>query len=91
VWQIDWTNLYVVHKISLIIRVAIHFGVHKHPMVDGKCKESMDKTIRLITKEVDHTLDAKIFAILLGVSKTFLAMHLLDDSGNGTMELLNNE
>jgi hypothetical protein len=59
-------------------------------MVDGKCKEFVDKTIRLITKEVDHTFDAKIFAISLAVSNTFLAMHLFDDSGDGTVELLNN-
>jgi hypothetical protein len=79
------------HRIPSIIRVAIHFGVHKHPMVDGKCREFVDKTIRLIAKEVDHTLDAKISTILLSVSNTFLAMHLLDDNGHGTLELLNNE
>jgi hypothetical protein len=28
---------------------------------------------------------------LLGVNKTFLAMHLLDDSGYGIVELLNKE
>jgi hypothetical protein len=35
-------------------------------------------------------MHAKIFAILLGVNKT-LATHLLDDSGDGTMELLNDK
>jgi hypothetical protein len=69
----------------------IHFGVHKHPMANGKCKESVDKTRRLIAKEVNRTPNAKIFAILLGASKTFLATHLLDDSGDGTVELLNGE
>ncbi len=39
------------------------WGVHKHPMVDGKCRESVDETIRLIAKEPDHMLDAKIFVI----------------------------
>jgi hypothetical protein len=34
-------------------------------------------------------LDEKISMILLGVIKTFLATHLLDDSGDGTVELLN--
>jgi hypothetical protein len=48
--------------------MAIHLGVHKHPMVDGKCKESMDETRRLITKEVDRMLDANIFVISLSAS-----------------------
>ncbi len=60
-------------------------------MVNGKCREFVDKTRRLIVKEVDHTLDVKIFAISLGVSKTLLAMHLFDDSGDGIVELLNDE
>jgi hypothetical protein len=51
----------------------------------------MDETKRLITEEVDQTPNAKIFAILLGVNKTFLAMHLFDDNGDGTLELLNGE
>jgi len=67
----------------------IRLKVHKHPMVNGKCRESMDKTRRLITKEVNRTLDAKTFVILLRANKTFLATHLLDDSGDGTVELLN--
>jgi hypothetical protein len=33
----------------------------------------------------------KIFAISLGANKTFLAMHLFDDSGDGIVELLNDE
>ncbi len=82
---------YVVHRLPSIIRATIHLGVHKHPMADGKCREFVDETRRLIVKEVNHMLDAKGFAIFFGVSKTFLAMHLLDDSGNGTMELLNDE
>jgi hypothetical protein len=51
----------------------------------------MDEIRRLIVKEVNHTPNVKISMILLGVNKTFLAMHLLDDSGYGTVELLNNE
>ncbi len=60
-------------------------------MVNGKCKESMDKIRRLIIKEVKCTFNAKIFVILLGVNKTLLAMHLLDDIGDGIVKLLNNE
>ncbi len=41
---------YVVHRLPSIIRVAIHFKIHKHHVVDGKCRESMDKITRLITQ-----------------------------------------
>jgi hypothetical protein len=71
--------------------VTIHLGVHKHLVVDGKCRVSMDKIRRLNTKEVDYMLNTKIFAISLSANKTFLAKHLLDDSGNGMVELLHNE
>jgi hypothetical protein len=39
--------------------------------------------------KVDHTTNAKISTILLGVSKNFLAMHMFNDSGDGIVELLN--
>ncbi len=71
--------------------MAIHLGVHKRPIVDGKCQEFMDETRRLIEEEVDCTPNAKIFVISLSANKTFLARHLLDDCNNGTMELFNGE
>ncbi len=79
------------HRLIIITKMVIHFGVHKHLMVDGKCREYVNKISRLIIEEVNHTLDAKIHAILWGVNKTFLATHLLDDSGDGTTELMNDE
>jgi hypothetical protein len=60
-------------------------------MVDGKCREFVNETKRLVIEQVDRTLDVKIFAISLGDSKTFLAMHSLDDNGDGIVNLLNNE
>jgi hypothetical protein len=57
-------------------------------MADGKCREFMDKTIRL---EVDYTPNANILVISLGVNKTFLPTHLLNDSGDGILELMNGE
>ncbi len=71
--------------------MAIHLKVHKHPVVDGKCREYVDETKRLIAEEVEHTPNMKISTILLGDNKTFLATHVFDDSGDGTMELLNNK
>ncbi len=79
------------HRLPLISRATIHFEVHKHPIVTSKCKESMDEIKRLIVKEVDYTLDAKISLISLGASKTFLATHLFDDNGDGIVEFLDNE
>jgi hypothetical protein len=60
-------------------------------VVDGKCREFVDETKRLIVEQVNDTPDVKIFAISLGDSKTFLAMHLLDDNGDGIVDLLNSE
>jgi hypothetical protein len=45
----------------------------------------------LIIAKVDHTLDAKIFAISLSANKTFLAKHLLDDSRDGMVKVLDGE
>ncbi len=39
---------YVVHRLPSIIRATIHFKVHKHPMANGKCRESVKKIKRLI-------------------------------------------
>jgi hypothetical protein len=60
-------------------------------MVDGECREFVDKTWRLIIEEINHTPNVKIFVISLGVNKTCLATHLLDDISDGIVELLNNE
>jgi hypothetical protein len=69
-------------------RVAIHLGVHNHPIADGKCQELVKETRRLNAKEVDHMPNAKISLISLNANKTFLMNYLLDDSSDGTMELL---
>jgi len=56
--------------------------------VDGKCKEFVDETKRLIAEEVNPIPNAKIFAISLSASKTFLATHLFNDSGDSLMDHL---
>jgi hypothetical protein len=71
---------------------VIHLRVHKHLVVDGKCREYVNEIKRLITKKVNCTLNAKISMILmLSASKTFLSTHLLNESGNGLVELLKGE
>jgi len=83
---------YIVHRLQSILRTTIHLhGVHKHLVANGKCKETMDEIKRLIIEDVNRTHDAKIFAIFMNVNKTFLVTILLDDNGNGTMELLDGE
>ncbi len=83
---------YVVHRLQSILRMTIHLhGVHKHLVANGKCKETMDEIKRLIIEDVNRTHDAKIFAIFMNVNNTFLVKLLLDDNGNGIMELLDGE
>jgi hypothetical protein len=72
-------------------RITIHLGVHNHPIVDGKCQEFVEKTRRLIAKEVDRMLNAKTFIIAFSVSKTFLANYLFPDSNDGVVEFLEGE
>ncbi len=71
--------------------MAIHLRVHNHPVEDGKCKESLEETRRLIVEEVDCTLNVNMFVIFLSADKTFLARHLLNDYNNGKVELLKGE
>jgi hypothetical protein len=67
--------------------MTIHFGVLNHPIADGKCKESLEETRRLITKEVVCMPNTKMCMISLSASKTFLVRHLLDDYSDGKVEL----
>jgi hypothetical protein len=65
----------------------IYLGVHNYHVANGKCKESLEETRRLITKEVVCTPYAKMFVISLNASKTHLVGHLLDDYNNGKVKL----
>ncbi len=76
------------HKLHSLSRMTIHLRVHNHPVANGKCREFMGETKRLIAEEVDYTLDAKMLAISLSASKTFWVGHLLNDCSNGKVELL---
>ncbi len=68
--------------------VAIHYNVHNHLIMDGKCWKFIVETKKLIIEEADRMLDAKISAISFSDNKTFLVNYLLDDSTNGMIELL---
>jgi hypothetical protein len=51
----------------------------------------MDEIERWIIEDIDRTHDAKIFAISMSANKTFLARHLLNDSGDDLVEFLDNK
>jgi hypothetical protein len=70
--------------------MTIRLGVCKHPIIDGKCKQSMDKTKMLIAKEVDRTPNEKIFMISPIVSKT-LVRYIFNDYSDGIVEVFNGE
>jgi hypothetical protein len=71
-------------------RAMIHLGVHNHFVVDGKCRELVEEIRKLIIEEVDRTPDVKISSISFNASKT-LASYLLDDFGNGIVEVFKGE
>jgi hypothetical protein len=58
---------------------------------NGKCRESLKETRRLIVEEVDHTPNAKISVIFSSASKTFLVKHMFNECNNGEVELLKGE
>jgi hypothetical protein len=65
--------------------------MHEHHVREGMCKESLEEIKLLVEGQVSHTLDDKIFAISLNVSKAFLAHHLFNDNGEGLVEILQGE
>jgi hypothetical protein len=71
--------------------MAIHLGVHNHLIADGKCKESLEETRKLIVEKVDRTTNTKMFVISLRASKTFLVKHMFDDCSDDKVELLKGE
>jgi hypothetical protein len=80
-----------VHKLYSLSRATIHLGVHNHLVADGKCRESLEETKKLIAKEVNCTPNKKFFVISLSANKTFSAKHLLNDYNDGKMELFKGE
>jgi hypothetical protein len=82
---------YVVHRLQFMSRTVIHLGVHNHHVTNEKCQKFIEEIRRLITKEVDCTLNAKISTISLNANKMFLVSYLFHDSSDGTVELFKGE
>ena len=58
-------------------RACIHLGMHDHLVSNGICRESLDMAYQCVANEVLKTPIAINSAIVLGVSKQFLANYLL--------------
>lgn len=56
---------------------CIHLRVHKHPISQKICHESIDMAYQCIAKEVSKTPNAKNYAIVLATSEQFFADYLL--------------
>jgi enoyl-[acyl-carrier-protein] reductase (NADH) len=63
-------------------RVCIHLGVHDHHVSNGTYRESLDMTYQCVANEVLKTPTAKNSAIVMAVSKQFLADYLLKSFAN---------
>jgi hypothetical protein len=59
--------------------------------VDGKCREILEETRRLIVEEVVRMPYVEMSMISLSASKTFLVRHLLAECNDGKVELFKTE
>jgi hypothetical protein len=82
---------YVIHKLQSLSRATIHFGTHEHLVAEDMCREALEEIKVLVEGYVSHSLDAKIFVITLNVSTTFLAHSLVNENGEGHVEILQGE
>jgi hypothetical protein len=60
-------------------------------VVEGWLGEFFDQVKSLVQKEVPHTLEVTTLAITLATSKIFLFTHLLNEDGEGQVEVLKHE
>jgi hypothetical protein len=69
-------HIYYVLNKSDMTRACIHLRMHKHPIFDGICQETLDTISGLIAQEVSKTPNAKNSAISMSASKEFLDKYL---------------
>jgi hypothetical protein len=82
---------YIMHKQDNFIRLTIHLSTHDHPMAEGCSKEALYQVKSLFEEEVFHILRATVSAITLATSKIFLSEHLLNEDGEGLMEVFKSD
>jgi hypothetical protein len=71
-----------------LILAAIHLGSHEHPVAEGRSRKMFEHVKSLVEDEVFHTPRATMLAIALATSKTFFSEHLLNEDGQGLVEVL---
>jgi hypothetical protein len=79
---------YVIHKQDNLTREIIHLGIDDHSMAEGHSREVFEQVKSLVEEEVSHTPWATTLTITLDASKTFLLEHLLNEDGQGLVEVL---
>jgi hypothetical protein len=78
---------YVVHSLSNLSIVAIHFETHVHLVSEGKYRESLEEMKSMVAEEVLCMPNATSSTISLAMSKTLLSCHLFNEDGEVPMEL----
>lgn len=62
-------------------RACVHFGTHNHPVKDGDCRDSKERTRALIGDQVERNPSGTNSAIVLEASKELLGGMLLRPEG----------
>jgi hypothetical protein len=67
---------------------VIHLSTLDHLVAKGHYKEVMEQVKALVKEEVFYTLVVTMSAIVLVINKIFLSKHLLNEDGEGLVEVL---
>jgi len=62
---------YVIHKLQLLLRVAIHLNTHEHLGIKGMCKDVLEEIKVLVKGQVSRTPKGKISTIVLNANRAF--------------------
>jgi len=76
------------HKQENLNQTIIHLGTHDHPLAKGRSRSFFDQVKSMVKEEMFHTPGANVSTIVLATSKTFLFEPLLNEDGQGPMEVL---
>jgi len=66
----------------------MHLGTHDHLVVEVTLEKFSIQVKSLVTEEVFYTLEVIVSTLVLTASKTFLSEHLLNEDGEGLVEIL---
>jgi hypothetical protein len=66
----------------------IHLSTRDHLVAKSQCKEFVEQVKALVKEEVFCTLAGITLAVVLVVNKVFFSKHLLNEDGEGLVEVL---